>query len=193
MIRDAARWMQRMVGDRLNQAALASGRVTLRRAAVAPEALIAEAVRLLGGQARAHAIEFETDVPAGLSRVIADPAHVLQVLANVIENAIAVSAPGATIRVEATPAAGGVEFAVRDYGPGIPVDDLPYLFEPFWRPTQDERRGTGLGLAIARSIVEAHGRTIDVRSAPGRGSTFAFTRPMEDRVCQTAADTGRQL
>jgi two-component system, OmpR family, phosphate regulon sensor histidine kinase PhoR len=188
VIRDAARWMQRMVGDLLDEAALASGRVTLRPAILAPETLVADAVRLLGARAGAQSVRIVTDVPAGLPPVVADRDRVRQVLANLIENAISVSAPGATIDLRATLAADAVSFAVGDSGPGIPAADLPYLFEPYWRANHDTRRGTGLGLTIARSIVEAHGGTINVRSAPGLGSTFVFSLPSATSSCQSVPD-----
>jgi signal transduction histidine kinase len=71
----------------------------------------------------------------------------------------------------------GVRFSVRDTGPGIPADDLPRLFQPFWQAKRGSLDGAGLGLMIARGIVEAHGGTIRAESVPGQGSTFSFTIP----------------
>jgi signal transduction histidine kinase len=102
---------------------------------------------------------------------------VTQVLQNIIGNALKVVAPGKAVRVvlRSTPAEAVVQ--VVDEGPGIPPEDLPHVFERYWRGKRPAYEGSGLGLAIARGIVEAHGGRIWVESEVGKGSTFAFSLP----------------
>jgi signal transduction histidine kinase len=84
-----------------------------------------------------------------------------------------------------------IEFAVADDGPGIPAEQLPYVFDRFWQARHGDRRGVGLGLAIARGMVEAHGGKIGVDSEPGVGTTFRFTLPIASRVApSTGAGAG---
>lgn len=83
--------------------------------------------------------------------------------------------PALRVAAEVTAA---VVVEVSDTGPGIPAEDLPYVFERFWQKRDGDRRGVGLGLGIAKAIVEAHGGRIHVESTPGHGSTFAFTLPI---------------
>ena len=114
------------------------------------------------------------DLPA----VRADPARVLQVLSNLIGNAIKFTPAGGSITLSAARTVGPVQCSVTDTGPGIPAGQIPRLFGKFWQARRGDGRGVGLGLAIARGIVEAHGGTIDVRSEVGRGSVFSFALPV---------------
>jgi signal transduction histidine kinase len=100
------------------------------------------------------------------------------VLANLIDNAVKWSAGGECVDVEVSATNGRVVVGVRDRGPGIPRDEHGVIFEKFGRAKGGTgRSGTGLGLFIARSIAEAHGGTVDVRSVPGEGSTFTLVLP----------------
>ncbi|HSE92588.1 MAG TPA: HAMP domain-containing sensor histidine kinase [Methylomirabilota bacterium] len=111
-----------------------------------------------------------------LPDVLADPDALDRVLKNLVSNAIKYSPPGTVVRVSARAAGGGVEIAVADQGRGIPADALPRLFEPYYRaPGSEGARGTGLGLAVVKALVEAHGGTVSVESAPGTGTRVAFT------------------
>ena len=98
-------------------------------------------------------------------------------MVNLIDNAIKYNSPSGSVTVSAGLADGGMRIAVSDTGPGIPRAHLPRIFERFYRVDKERSReagGTGLGLAIVKHIVEAHGSRIDVRSEPGKGSTFSF-------------------
>jgi signal transduction histidine kinase len=106
-----------------------------------------------------------------------DRERVLQVLANLLGNAVKFSPLGSTVTLGAESRGGAVEFSVRDQGPGIPRSQLPHLFDKYWRSLKAAGGGTGLGLAIARKLVEAHGGTLRVESVPGAGSVFAFALP----------------
>jgi signal transduction histidine kinase len=101
------------------------------------------------------------------------------VLSNLIENAIKYSPVGEEVEVRAQPENGAVRISVADRGPGIPLDQQRLIFEKFGRADVPggSKPGTGLGLFIARSIAEAHGGSIDVRSTPNAGSTFTLTLP----------------
>jgi signal transduction histidine kinase len=117
-----------------------------------------------------------------LPPVLVDRDRIVQVLVNLLENALAVTPEGGRISMEAVDEDGHVEVSVRDTGPGIPAEDQERIFERFWRGEQTSSRpgGSGLGLAIARGIVEGHGGWIRVVSEPGRGATFRFTLPLAE-------------
>jgi signal transduction histidine kinase len=107
--------------------------------------------------------------------IACDGDRVIQALSNLASNAIKVGAPSVNIRVEAR--AADVLFTVSDTGPGIAREDLPFMFDRYWRATGTHYKGTGLGLPIAKGIVEAHGGQIWVESEVGVGTQFFFTLP----------------
>jgi signal transduction histidine kinase len=113
----------------------------------------------------------------GLS-VPVDSSRFVQLISNLVSNAIKFTAPGGTVLVSATRSDRFVEIRIRDSGIGISGDDLPHVFERFWQAAHHRRAGAGLGLAIAKGIVEAHNGEIDVASDEGRGSVFWFTLPI---------------
>ena len=113
--------------------------------------------------------------------VLADPDAIHQVFANLLDNAIKYGGSGRSIEIGTRDRADGVEFYVRDLGPGIASEHLPRLFERFYRVDKARSReagGTGLGLAIVKHIVRAHGGSIDAHSNLGHGSTFSFVLPL---------------
>jgi len=119
--------------------------------------------------------------------VLADPDRLAQVLRNLLSNALRHTPPGGQISISARAADDAVEIAVADTGEGIQPEDLPHVFDRFWRADRSRTRetgGSGLGLAIARQLVEAQGGAIGVESEPGRGSRFWFMLPTcpEDEV-----------
>jgi len=110
--------------------------------------------------------------------VSGDHKRLLQVFENLIGNAIKFSKPGDRIVVRASPEREGVRFSVADTGPGIDVEALGHVFDPFWQAaTRAKKLGAGLGLPVTKGIVEAHGGRIWVESELGRGTTFYFTVP----------------
>jgi signal transduction histidine kinase len=125
-------------------------------------------------------------LPEGLPEVTGDEQRLSQVLSNLLSNALRHTPQGGQIAVVAQAADGqGVRIAVQDNGEGIPADELPHVFERFYRTDHARSRdtgGSGLGLAIARSLVEAHGGQIEVESVEGEGSTFSFSLPMSSEL-----------
>ena len=135
---------------------------------------------LMDHAARRRSLVLDADVPASLPCVLADPRQVQQVLINLLVNAFAASRPGAAVTVGARAAAhdgrDGVWLSVMDSGHGIPPDDLPRVFQPFFT-TRSPGEGTGLGLAICRDIVRAHGGDIKLDSREGAGTTVGVWLP----------------
>jgi len=122
----------------------------------------------------------QVEVPANLPPVAADPRHLERIFLNLLLNAEKYSPPAAPIRLCAIPHADEVEVHISDQGQGIPPEDLPHIFDRFYRAARGRKaEGIGLGLYIARLLVEAHGGHIRAESEPGKGSTFIFTLPWE--------------
>jgi two-component system, OmpR family, sensor histidine kinase BaeS len=105
---------------------------------------------------------------------------VRQVVANLLSNALSHGpASGSPVTVTAVWGEDEVEVSVTDRGAGIAAEDLPHVFDRFWRPGRSRGAGTGLGLAIARELVRAHGGRIWAQSQPASGSVFRFTLPLD--------------
>ncbi|HEX8441682.1 sensor histidine kinase [Archangium sp.] len=147
---------------------------------LAVDALVQQALEVLRPLALDKSQDLTTDVSPGLPRVRADRERLLQVLTNLVGNAIKFTPTGGCVTVRARQVDGKVRVSVKDTGPGIPTEDMPHLFERFWRASGVNERGTGLGLSIVKSIVEAHGGTLWVESQVGTGSTFFFTLPVAE-------------
>ncbi|MCO8273880.1 HAMP domain-containing histidine kinase [Actinoplanes sp. TRM 88003] len=114
----------------------------------------------------------------GDPEVVADPLRLRQLVGNLLSNAIRHSGPGGTVTVRASAGAGRMTIAVADTGAGIAAEDLPRVFDRFWRADESRTRstgGSGLGLPIARKIAEAHGGGLTAESTPGEGATFTAT------------------
>ncbi|MFC1964357.1 sensor histidine kinase [Chloroflexota bacterium] len=121
------------------------------------------------------------NLPESLVSLNVDANRVCQVLRNLLGNAITHTTRGGVITVAARQQENCVEVAVTDTGEGIPAEDLPNIFERFYRVDKSRARttgGSGLGLTIAKRLVEAHGGKIGVQSEPGKGSRFWFTVPV---------------
>jgi len=124
-----------------------------------------------------------SDVHTTLSgwRSASDRDRLLQVFGNLIGNAIKFTPEGGTITVEANAVPQGVEFVVRDTGPGIPEADLGKVFTPYWQAKKTAHMGAGLGLAIVKGIIDAHNGEVKADNAPSGGALFTFTIPAEPR------------
>jgi PAS domain S-box-containing protein len=168
--------MNRLIHDLLDASRLESGQLRVHPGPLAVRTVLAEAREMVRLAAEKRGVEIVLDVPGGLPRVLADRDRLLQVLSNLVGNAVKFTPRGGRVTLRAGGADGELAFAVSDTGVGIPAEQLPRVFDRYWQ-ADARRTGAGLGLAIARGIVEAHGGRIWVDSAPGEGSTFSFTLP----------------
>lgn len=174
-ISNAAARMQHLIDELLDVAKLESGTFDLRPEPCDPAALVDTTVSLFS--ARAIDAQIELVVAADEAcPVVADRERVLQVLSNLVANALKFTPAGGTITIAIRPVGDAVRFEVRDTGAGIPADQQPHLFDRYW---QGARRvgGVGLGLYICKQLVIAHRGQIGVDSTPGQGSRFWFTLP----------------
>ena len=128
-------------------------------------------------QAEKNGITLDAELPGGPLPVTADIGMVERVLTNLIENALRFTQPGGAVRLKLEGRESGVRVTVTDNGAGIAPEDLPHIFERFYRADKSRDRttsGTGLGLAIVKEIIDLHGGLIEVESTPGKGARFSF-------------------
>ena len=143
--------------------------------------LIKQTVAAVQAQAATKGLSVSIDLPDKLPPVNIDSHRIGQVLRNLLENAVTHTAKGGAISIAARQQDNWVEVSVADTGEGIPAEELPNIFERFYRVDKSRARATGssgLGLTIAKRLVEAHGGKIEVQSEPGKGSRFSFTVPI---------------
>ncbi|MCP3141344.1 ATP-binding protein [Pyxidicoccus xibeiensis] len=169
--------MNRLIGDLVDVASIEEGRLR-----VAPElqdatALVRESVEAFQPLAAAQGLLLDVELRGNTLMAKFDHERILQVLANLLTNAIKFTAEGGRISLVVEPVGQEVRFSVTDTGTGIPSHQLQSVFERFWQARGEDRRGLGLGLFIAKGIVEAHGGRLWADSEPGKGSTFFFTLP----------------
>ena len=174
--------MNRLIEDLLDVSTMEAGRMFVERAPVATKNVVTNACETNGSLANAGSLELRIDLPHDLPDVLADRDRLLQVLENLIGNALKFTEPGGRVTVGARPRDDDVLFWVADTGVGLSADELPHLFEWRWQADKAKHGGAGLGLPIAKGIIEAHGGDIWVESAVGRGSTFFFTIPAAPRA-----------
>jgi two-component system phosphate regulon sensor histidine kinase PhoR len=173
--------MDRIVSDLLLLSEMESADRVLQRETVDLRDLIRTAVETLRPLAEGKQQNLQIGPLEGFSALQGDGQKLHQVMVNLLRNAISYTPEGGSITVEAKPATGGVEISVTDNGIGIPPEDLPRIFERFYRVDKGRSRdlgGTGLGLSIVKHIVEAHGGQVRVESKPGKGSRFTFFLPI---------------
>jgi signal transduction histidine kinase len=147
--------------------------------------MLEETVELFSPPARAQGITLAAEGSATSAAVACDRGRIMQVLSNLVGNALKFTPSGGQVRIGYEERDNVARFEVADSGPGIRAEDRERVFDPYWR---GDSRGTGLGLFIARTIVEAHGGRLAVDSPPGEGARFWFTLP---RVSAPAAISGR--
>lgn len=175
VVGDEAERLDRLVANLLSLSRVEAGALAPEMQAVDLDELLTDRVRRLSRVLQG--VKVATDVPEVLPLVDADYTLLDQVITNLLENAARHAPPGSAIRIGVREVGGRLEVAVSDEGPGIPVADREWVFEPF--RSGDTSRSSGIGLAICRAIVEAHGGTISVGDGDGgRGARFAFTLPV---------------
>jgi PAS domain S-box-containing protein len=189
----SGRHLLSLVNDILDLSKVEAGRMELSREWV-PFSMVVEAVRgAVLPLADKRGVTLKVVLPEGLPDLYIDQMRVRQVLYNLLSNAIKFTPAGGSIEVRAETREGLLAVACRDSGIGISAADLPRLFREF---SQIEARagakpeGTGLGLALTKRLVELHGGTIAVTSAPGQGSTFTFTLPLLGRELEREPGLG---
>ena len=189
-ILEEIRLLARLVEDLHLLSMAEAGQLTLEKRPTDVGALLRDAQVNFGPQAADRGVTLALDLPTELPIVMADQRRIGQVLGNLLTNALRHTPPGGCVTLSATASEEIVRVTVGDTGPGIPSDDLPYIFERFWRGEKSRSRaggGAGLGLAIAKHLVQAHGGEIGVESPSveglragevREGTTFYFTLPL---------------
>ncbi len=175
------RRMASMIDDLLDFESLRGAGLSVRVAEHEVAPVLGEVVEMIRPQAGNKSQVLTSHGHAGVKAWF-DRDRTLQVLSNLLGNAVKFTPHGGTISVGADLLSGEVRLFVRDTGPGIPPDQLPHVFERYWQARRSDRRGIGLGLPIAKGLVEAQGGRLWVESDPGRETTFFFTLP----ITQTA-------
>jgi two-component system phosphate regulon sensor histidine kinase PhoR len=169
-----------LVNELLDLSRIESGSVELRPAPIDLGALVAESVALLHQRAESAGVAITGPEPPGMV-VEGDHASLLRVVNNLLDNAIKYSPPGTTVRVSTCDEGELVALSVADEGPGIAPQDLPRVFERFYKGdpsrTNSAASGVGLGLAIVKHSVRLHGGTVEAQSPPGHGAVFTIRLP----------------
>jgi two-component system OmpR family sensor kinase/two-component system sensor histidine kinase BaeS len=181
---EETRALARLVDDLRTLSLAEAGELPLEREPVDVAELLSDVCTSFSGEAEVAGIDLVVDVESASPLVVSgDAGRLDQVLGNLVSNALRYVPPGGQITLHAEAAGDGVRIAVSDTGSGIPAEDLPYVFDRFWKGDRSRSRaggmGSGLGLAIARQLVQAHGGQIDVESTEGRGTTFTIELPTE--------------
>lgn len=179
-IQHAGERMNRLITDLLDLAQIESGRIGVRCAPQDLGRLLRETLNMLGPLAAQRAQRLESLVADEADEelvVDCDRERVQQVLSNLIGNAIKYTPEGGRITLSVRRDPDAVCLSIADTGPGIPAEQLPFIFERYWQGRRESSTGVGLGLSIAKGLIEAHGGRIWVDSTPGEGTTFSFTLP----------------
>jgi len=181
LIEEESERLTSIVEGVLRFASMQSGKAVHARVAVEAEGVIGAAVKAMRVLAERSGCVVEVNVEPGLPPLLGDPVALEHVLQNLISNAVKYGGEGAWVGIRAARVENHVELSVSDRGPGIPAAELPQVFDAFYRgrtALENQIHGTGLGLSIVHGIVKALQGTIDVRSAPGEGTTVAVRLPI---------------
>ncbi|MBI3313686.1 MAG: PAS domain S-box protein [Candidatus Omnitrophica bacterium] len=181
MEEDTAR-LARLIDDLLELSKIESREISMRPGTIDLESIVLKALQLLDSQIKEKKIGVESLIRSDSGqRILADSDKIQQVFVNLIENAVKFNRPGGKIILTAIPRKTDIQLSVEDTGVGIPQEDIPRVFERFFRVDKARNKdsgGTGLGLAIVKHIVEAHGGNVSCKSTLGKGSKFSFTLPL---------------
>ncbi|KAA5606072.1 hypothetical protein F1188_08675 [Roseospira marina] len=184
-IQESGRYLLGVVDELLDLSVISARGVALSDDVVDPVALVTELVQIMQVRARANAIDLSVEPSPGSTPMVrADARRLSQILMNLLSNAVKYTQPGGTVRTGVRAGPEGLHLYVRDNGPGIGSERIEAIMEPFQRDGVNEvasSEGIGLGLAIARGLTEAHGGTLLIVSAAGKGTDAIVSLPM-DRV-----------
>ncbi|HEY8491788.1 MAG TPA: ATP-binding protein [Dehalococcoidia bacterium] len=193
LVRGIAREVDRLAGmveELLELSRIESGAVPFRMEEVRARELVETVAARMGQQAERAGLTLRTEVRD--AALTGDAERLERALTNLVQNAIKFTPPGGTVTLGCRPDRDAVELWVADTGEGIDPDDLPRIFERFYKADRARAAGgTGLGLAIVKHIVQAHGGTVDVESRPGRGATFTLRLPAGGDAEQSATSGER--
>ncbi len=173
--------LNRLITDLRTLSLAEAGQLHLQKRSIEPGALVEQVAARMHLTAQAKNIALETDIADPLPEIQADPERLAQVMTNLVDNALRYGPNGTRVVVGAFSVAGCVKLSVSDDGPGIPPEDVPHLFERFWRAEKSRNRvtgGSGLGLVIVKQLVEAHHGQVQVESHVGRGTRFEVQIPI---------------
>ena len=173
-IRVATEHIDRLLQDLLDITQIDAGQLFVNRQRTGAASLVQETRTMFQQMARERSIQLHCSAEDNLPAVSVDRGRILQVLSNLVGNALKFVPSGGRIELSAVEDHGRIRISVADDGPGIDAEHLPRVFDRFWRADRRKERGAGLGLAVAKGIVEAHGGEIGVDSRKGGGSTFYF-------------------
>jgi signal transduction histidine kinase len=180
---DETRLLARLVADLQTLSLAEAGKLRLHFESISVIDVIEDTITSFNGLASENGIELKSDISGTDDEltISADPDRLSQVLNNLVSNAVRYTPQGGAITLRAEHFSEGVRLVVADTGSGISAEDLPHIFDRFWKAEQSrsrhERTGSGLGLAIARQLVQAHGGEIHAESEPGRGTRFIVEIP----------------
>ncbi|WP_437612011.1 ATP-binding protein [Sorangium sp. So ce834] len=186
-IENVAKRMEQLIRTMLDAATMEASKFSVTPAPCAADDLLRETLELFGPLAESKQVRFEQSVNAPGLVIFAERGRVLQVLSNLVGNALKFTPQGGRVTLSIDREGRMARFAVVDTGQGIPREDLTSIFERFWKVEAYEERGTGLGLYIAKGIVDAHGGRIWVESEVGRGTRFYVTLPLADPAAHRAS------
>jgi signal transduction histidine kinase len=167
--------MARLIEDLVDFAGIQAGKLSVERKPHAPATLVDRAAERLAPLAHERGLAFDAEVARDLPLIDCDDSRVSQILSNLVGNAVRVTPKSGRICVGARLEGTEVVFFVSDTGPGLDPDELPLLFQRYWRSKQSTYKGAGIGLSIARGIVDVHGGRIWAESERGKGCCFFFT------------------
>ena len=173
---DETKLLARLVSDLQTLSLAEAGQLPLHPTRFLVADLMDDLTSSFSSQAASLGIDLRTSIADPTKELTADYDRLNQVLSNLISNAIRHTPKGGTISLETETTSSGVRIAVRDTVQGIPAEDLPFIFDRFWRgdKSRTERVNSGLGLAIAKQLILAHGGTIEAESEVGKGTTFTI-------------------
>ncbi len=179
-IKDEAGGVFNLITDLLNVVKIETGKMGLELEKVALDKLVEEVFRMNQVAAEAKKINVGIQIDKDVSKILADPARLLEVFENLLTNAIKFTPSDKKITIHLQKVKGGVEVSISDEGVGIPKNELPRIFDRFARLSPQSthgEKGTGLGLSICKQIVDLHKGKIDVQSEVGKGTTFTVFLP----------------
>lgn len=179
IIERSVRHMKRLIGDLLNFAKIQSGNFTIEMQNLSLRKLLLDAQQTVLHSALKKRIHIRVDIKTENDIILCDHDRLLEVLSNILGNAIKFSRPGGLVRLKVADQKDCYHFSIHDEGPGITPENMPHLFDRYWQAKETAHQGAGLGLAIAKGIVLGHHGEIWAESKPGTGTTMHFTIPKD--------------